>query len=85
MLVVLDQLRNAACNDLQAWRNALAMLEVHWFAPLLEALNRGAFQGITLHALGPDASLASISTRSDRFKFWRRKRPLAEYLESISE
>jgi hypothetical protein len=79
VLIVLDELRRAACNDLQAWRNALATLEARWFAPLLEALKRGALQGVTLHALGLDSSFASVYTRFDRFKFWRRRRRLAEY------
>jgi hypothetical protein len=85
VLIVLEQLRRAACNDVHAWRGALAELEARWFAPLLEALKRGALQSVALHALGPDASVASISTRFDRFKFWRRKRRLADYLEAASK
>lgn len=85
VLIVLDELRRAACNDLRAWRSALATLEARWFAPLLEALKRGALQGVTLHGLGSDVSLASISTRFDHFKFWRRTRRLADYLEAVSK
>lgn len=82
-LVVLDWLRGAATADLPAWRGALARLEKLWFAPLLDALRRGAVQ-LTLHALGTERSLVSTSTRFDRLKFWRTRRPIARHLMAAS-
>ncbi len=78
-LIIADRLRRAACGDVQGWRAALVELEQRWFAPLLDALKRGAAVSVTLHALGPEYSLTSLSTRRDCFKFWRVARPLAAY------
>jgi hypothetical protein len=83
-LVVLDRLRGTSFTDLHAWRAALADLEARWFAPALEGLRRGALRCVTLHALGPDFSLAASATRADLFKFWRLRRPLANYLKAVS-
>jgi len=84
VLVVLEALRNAL-NDVHAWRRALEELEARWFAPLLDALKRGALQTVTLHALGPEMSLASISTRYNHLKFWRTRHRLPDYLKSIGK
>jgi hypothetical protein len=78
-LVVIERLRGAAFSDAQAWRQALAELEERWFAPLLDGLWRGVLEDVTLHALGSEFSLLSTCTRADRFKFWRPRRPLANY------
>ena len=78
-LVVVDWLRGAACNDRPAWANAAARLEALWFAPLLDALKRGSLGSLTVHALGPDVSLTSASTRLDQLKLWRARRPLGHY------
>ena len=78
-LVVIDSLRGAAGNGTQAWRDALAGIERLWIAPLLDGLKRGALHALTLHALGPRYSCAATMTRLDRYKFWRTRRPLADY------
>jgi hypothetical protein len=83
-LVVVDSLRGAACNDAQAWRGALAELEERWFAPLLAGLKRGALHALSLHALGADHGCASTITRLDHYKWWRPRRPLADYLEPVT-
>jgi hypothetical protein len=77
LLVVLEALRDAL-NDVQAWRRALGELEARWFAPLLEALKRGDVKKVTLHMLGPEMSLSSISKRFDYLKLWRWNQRLPE-------
>ena len=84
-LIVLDGLRDAAGAGAQAWRAAVADLERLWFAPLLDALGRGAVPAVTLHALGPHCSCTATTTRLDRLKFWRPRRPLHDYAKAAAE
>lgn len=78
-LLVLDTLRPAACyGDPHAWRSQLAQLEEQWFAPLKQALQRGAI-ALTLHAPTPAGTLSFTLSRSSLWKLWQPVRPLTSY------
>ena len=77
-LVVLP-LPATAYGDLADWRDAVAMLERLWIAPLLSGLRDAALESLTLHGLGPDYGYTSTLTRRDRLRFWRVRRPLHAY------
>jgi len=80
-LIVLDRLRAAAdYGDRPLWRDRLKELEAVWFAPLCEALRAGRLGMISLHALGIRGALDVETTRQDLRYFWRRARPLVDYL-----
>jgi hypothetical protein len=78
-LVALAPLPGTAYGDVAAWREVLLALEQRWFAPLLTAAQGTTFDRLTLHALGPDFSLACEFSRHDRLRFWRSRRPLHTY------
>ncbi len=83
-LVVLDQLRVAArYGDAHGWREGLLQLERDWFVPLLDALRRERIGMLSLHGLGPAGALSSEVTRGDLNRFWRRAKPLANYVGGI--
>jgi hypothetical protein len=78
-LVLLDGLRAAhALGDAEALAARTLELETQWFAPLLAALRAGRVGMVTLHA--PDAGASFETARGDLRRFWRRPRPLAEYV-----
>jgi len=80
-LIVLDALAAPSqYGQADAWREALSNLERNWFAPLLAALRQGRIGMLTLHLLGREQALDVEVTRSDLRRFWRRRRPLAEWL-----
>jgi hypothetical protein len=68
-----------AYGDLANWRNAVAMLERLWIAPLLSGLRNASLESLTLHGLGPDYGYTSSLTGRDRLRFWRVRRPLHAY------
>ncbi len=77
-LLVLDDLRAAqALGDLDALSRRLQELEQKWLAPLLAALKTGRVGMLTIHV--PEAAAAFETVRGDLRRFWRRRRPLAEY------
>jgi hypothetical protein len=78
-LVVLASLPATAYGDLPRWHDALTALEQNWFAPLLDGLRKRAIESLTLHGLGPDFGHASEIRASDRWRFWRARRPLHAY------
>jgi len=77
-LVVLP-LPATAYGDLADWRDAVAMLERLWIAPLLSGLRNASLESLTLHGLGPDYGYTSNLTGRDRLRFWRVRRPLHAY------
>ena len=77
-LVVLS-LPATAYGDLADWRDAVAMLERLWIAPLLSGLRDASLESLTLHGLGPDYGYTSSLTGRDRLRFWRVRRPLHAY------
>jgi hypothetical protein len=80
-LVVLS-LPATAYGDLADWRDAVAMLERLWIAPLLSGLRDASLESLTLHGLGPDYGYTSSLTGRDRLRFWRARRPLHAYTAS---
>jgi hypothetical protein len=79
-LLVFDQLRDALrTGGIAAWREQLAILERDWMAPLLPALRAGKISAITLAATNSDNLLEATLTPAQRWRFWRRARPLASY------
>jgi hypothetical protein len=77
-LVVLS-LPATAYGDVADWRDAVAMLERLWIAPLLLGLRNASLESLTLHGLGPDYGYTSSLTGRDRLRFWRVRRPLHAY------
>lgn len=78
-LLVLDSLRTAACYGTpHAWRERLEYLEKHWFAPLEQALRKGAIK-LTLHAPTPHGTQSFTVTRNGLWKLWRRQHSLIHY------
>lgn len=82
MQLVVLTLPATAYGDLADWRDALAMLERLWIAPLLSGLRDAALESLTLHGLGPDYGYTSSLTGRDRLRFWRVRRPLLAYAAS---
>lgn len=79
-LLVLDGPMNALRGaDVPAWRTELAALDAHWIGPLLAALRARRIATLTLVACNSDNLLEATITRSDRWRFWRRTQPLANY------
>ena len=55
--------------DIDAWRDGLARLSRSWAQPLLDALERGAVAGVSLH---DERGNRFSATRRGRFRWWRR-------------
>ena len=83
-LVVLS-LPATAYGDLADWRDAVAMLERLWIAPLLSGLRGASLDSLALHGLGPDFGYTSTLTGRDRLRFWRVRRPLQAYAAWIDQ
>jgi hypothetical protein len=77
--LVVQTLPATAYGDLADWRDAVAMLERLWIAPLLLGLRNASLDSLTLHGLGPDYGYTSSLTGRDRLRFWRVRRPLHAY------
>lgn len=75
-LLVLD-IRTEAGNA-NAGRPAeiLQQLERDWFEPLRAGVRRGNLAGATLHLSGLRRTRTCHMAPADRWKFWRRRRPL---------
>lgn len=70
-LLLLDQLQLAACAaDIGAWQQALSALDTNWFVPLADAVRRGMWREVTLHA----GRSASVQLRRSRWSRWLRRR-----------
>lgn len=83
-LVVLDALQAPVLyEDGEGWRAALANLEGQWFAYLRAALGR-RLTGITLVAPTIYGHLAWEIGAGERWKFWRRPRPLATLAKELA-
>lgn len=75
-LILLDSLRNAALHaDVHRWRENLLKLETEWFAPLRHALSRGRLTRLSLTIFENNCVRTFSVTRTDLWKFWRRKKP----------
>jgi hypothetical protein len=70
-LLVLDQLQLAACAaDIGAWQQALSALDTNWLVPLANAMRRGMWREVTLHA----GRSASVQLRRRGLSRWLRRR-----------
>lgn len=70
-LLVLEQLQLAACAaDIGAWQQALSALDTNWFVPLANAVRRGMWSQVTLHA----GRSASVQLRRTGLSRWLRRR-----------
>jgi hypothetical protein len=78
-LVVVASLPATAYGDIAGWRDAVAAIELTWFAPLLTGLKSAALESLTLHGLGPDYGYTVTVSRRDLWRFWRLSRPLQVY------
>lgn len=79
-LAVLELPPAAAYDDAALWREAVLAIERGWLAPVLSAWRSGELTAVTLDLLGPDFSYRTHSTRRDRYRFWRSRRPLRAYI-----
>ena len=83
-LVVLDQLLPAAVHeDGEDWRSALAQLDVDWFAPLKKALGNQVDR-VTLIAPTVYGELRYTLNAGERWKFWKKGKPLAVTAQELA-
>ena len=79
-LIVFESLRHALQNeDVYAWREGVLHFENTHAIPLLGALRSGQIAQLTLDILGASASRRWVLTRTASWKFWLRKKPLANF------
>ncbi|RXZ42747.1 hypothetical protein [Crenobacter cavernae] len=77
VLVMLDTaLAPAQYRDVYGWREALAVLEERWFAPIHQALRAGKLKELNLVCHG-DAGFTATLTPGMTWKLWRRPKTLA--------
>jgi hypothetical protein len=79
-LIVFESLRHALQNeDVYAWREGLLHFENAYATPLLGALRSGRIDQLTLDIPGAGASRRWVLTRAASWKFWLRKKSLANF------
>lgn len=79
-LIVLDGLRAPlALAETAQYREALAVLERDWFAPLVSALRAARIGMLTVHVPDGAECMTYEAIRGDLRRFWRRPRRLHEY------
>jgi len=66
-------------GDLFAWRESVQRIEQKFAQPLLQALQTGRLQRLTLEVLREGGAQSFELNRSDAWKFWRSARSLARY------
>jgi len=83
-LVVLDQLLpRVLYEDGDGWRTAFETMENDWFAPLKKALGN-QIERITLIAPCVYGELHYDITAGERWKFWKKSRPLPAIAEQLA-
>ncbi|TXT28660.1 MAG: hypothetical protein FD131_2949 [Rhodocyclaceae bacterium] len=84
-LVVLDNLLPPVLyENSDDWRNAFAALERDWFVPLRTALG-GKIESLTIVAPTIYGQLTWTLHGKDRWKFWRKSRPLQTIAKDLAE
>lgn len=66
-------------GDLHAWRAAVQRFEQEFALPLLQALQAGRLQNLTLEVLREEGGRRFDLTRLGAWRVWRAARPLARY------
>ena len=66
-------------GDLYAWREAVQQVEQQYAQPLLQALQAGRLQRLTLDVLRESDTRRFVLTRGAAWKLWLGARPLARY------
>lgn len=83
-LLVLDQLLpRVLYEDGEGWRAAFEAMETDWFAPLKQALGR-KIERITLIAPTVYGELHYDIAAGERWKFWKKSRPLPALAEQLA-
>jgi len=83
-LVVLDQLLpRVLYEDGDGWRSAFEAMESDWFAPLKKALG-SQIERLTLIAPCVYGELHYDITAGERWKFWKKSRPLPAIAEQLA-
>jgi len=79
-LIVFESLRHALQNeDVYAWREGVLHFENTYAVPLLGALRSGQIEQLTLDIPGEVATRRWVLSRTASWKFWLRKKPLANF------
>ncbi len=77
-LVVIEAAgKPAAAGDPESWQAVVETIDAGWIAPAMAALARGRFASVRLVA---GDGHAYTLTRFGALRFWRRRRPLTEFL-----
>lgn len=84
-LAVLDNLLPPVLyEDSEGWRESMLALEANWFAPLRAALGR-QIKTLTIVAPTIYGELNYTLQANDRWKFWRKSRPLSAIANELAE
>jgi len=84
-LVLLDTLLPPVLyENSEDWRNAFAALERDWFVPLRAALG-GKIESLSIVAPTIYGQLTWTLNSKDRWKFWRKSRPLQAIAKELAE
>lgn len=84
-LVVLDSLLPPVLyENSEDWRNAFAALENNWFVPLRAALGNKV-ESLSIVAPTIYGQLTWTLHGKDRWKFWRKARPLQAMAKDLAE
>jgi hypothetical protein len=79
LVVCNDVARAARYGDLTEWQTRLEALDRSWLAPLLTALHARQLSALTLVVPTSEACWRFELHPGDRFKFWRRGKPLSHF------
>lgn len=84
-LVLIDSLQQPALQrDVDAWREALQVLESEWFAPLAATLGSGRLDRLELSAPSDRGTLELQARAAERWKFWRKPYTFETLLKSLA-
>ena len=84
-LVVLDQLQDTALHEQgDGWHQAMSELDERWFTPARQQLGK-RLRALTLIAPTIYGDLCWTVSPADRWKLWRRPRPLPGLIRQIAQ
>lgn len=76
-LVVLDDgLRGYGGGDVARWVESIMQFEDRWCGPMLDLLKSGRLSKLVIDSVGKEF----IITRQGLSRFWKRRRPIRNYL-----